>query len=65
MQDHHCKPVCQSFETTFCPRCGKADRAKLKGVRVMGFVGVQNSTSPKIEEFFATGDPTVFAPQRV
>lgn len=56
-----CTPVCESFESTFCPRCGRADRAKLNGVRLMGAVGVLNSSSPAIEEFWATGDPEVFS----
>lgn len=55
----YCKPVCQSFQTTFCPVCGRADKETLKGVRVMGFVGVAHTLSPRVEAFFETGDPTV------
>jgi len=36
----------------FCPDCGKViDPKGLKAVRLMGFVGVVHSTSPKIEAF--------------
>jgi hypothetical protein len=41
----------------FCPVCGKADTGALKRVRLMGFVGVAHSTSPKIEAFLDSGDP--------
>jgi hypothetical protein len=60
MDNDYCKPVCQSFETTFCPVCSRADRTKLGRVRLMGPIGVAHSNSPKIEEFWATGDATVF-----
>jgi hypothetical protein len=44
----------------FCSECGKlVDRDGLKRVRVVGFHG-RSSTNPKVEEFFATGDPAVF-----
>jgi hypothetical protein len=47
--------------TMFCGLCGKVrDRGALRRVRLMGFTGGQ-STNPKVEEFFATGDPSVFA----
>lgn len=64
MRDQYCKPVCQSFESVFCPDCGRADKARLKTVRLPGFVGVQHSTSPRIEEFWATGDPDVFTARK-
>jgi len=48
----------------FCPVCGKLlDRAGLESVRLMGPVGVFHSSSPKTDEFFATGDPSVFEKQ--
>lgn len=56
-----CQPTCPEHSTVFCPLCGKADRAALKRVRLMGLVGVQHSTSPAIEQFWETGDPQVFA----
>lgn len=44
----------------FCV-CGKVkDQAALKRVRLMGFHGNQ-STSPAMEAFWASGDPTVFS----
>lgn len=59
--------TCARCETTtdtrtlFCPGCGALyDRDELQRVRLMGAVGVAHSTSPKIEKFFATGDPSVF-----
>ena len=54
------KPRCNPCPTTrnvFCPVCGKADTGALKRVRLMGFVGVAHSTSPKIEAFLDSGDP--------
>lgn len=57
VKDHHCD-VCPPFTTVFCPVCGKADRTSLGRVRLAGFVGVAHSTSPAIERFFATGDPS-------
>ncbi len=58
----HCSPTCQPHPNrTFCPSCGKADRSVLNTIRLPGFVGVVHSTSPKIEQFWETGDPTVFS----
>jgi len=52
-----CEPR-PSTPPMFCPTCSKVvDPNGLRAVRVMGFVGVQHSTSPKIEAFFETGDP--------
>jgi hypothetical protein len=49
----------------FCCDCGRVlDREGLRRVRLAGFVGVQHSTSPKIEEFWRTGDPNVFDVKR-
>lgn len=49
-------------DRVFCKACGKVlDPAVLKSVRLMGPVGVGHSTSPKIEEFWATGDAEVFS----
>ena len=46
---------------TFCPVCGKLkQRDVLESIKLPGFVGVAHSTSPKIAEFWASGDPTVF-----
>jgi hypothetical protein len=54
-------PRCATYNarpTTFCESCGKViNRARLEGVRLMGPIGVQHSTSPRIEEFFRTGNP--------
>lgn len=45
----------------FCDDCGKlVDRAGLRSVRLAGAIGVRHSTSPSIEKFWATGDPSVF-----
>jgi hypothetical protein len=44
----------------FCPLCGRADKEALRTVRLPGFVGVAHTNNPKIQEFFATGDPDVF-----
>lgn len=57
----YCAPQCPPHRTVFCPTCGRADKAKLKTVRLPGFVGVIHSTSPKIEQFWETGDPSVFS----
>lgn len=44
----------------FCPTCGKVKSlADLRSVRLPGFVGVAHSTSPAIEEFWATGDANI------
>lgn len=57
-----CGHANESARRLFCEECGKLlDRDGLRGVRVPGFVGVLHSTSPKIEEFWRTGDPAVFA----
>ena len=46
--------------TLFCGICGKErNRGDLKRVKLMGFVGTEQSTSPKIEAFWASGDPNV------
>lgn len=59
--------TCARCETTtdtralFCPDCGALyDRDELQRVRIMGPVGVAHSNSPKIAQFFETGDPAVF-----
>jgi hypothetical protein len=61
-------PRCHTFDpepTTFCANCGKVlDVERLRGVRLMGPIGVQHSTSPRIEEFFRTGDPDVLSPAK-
>ena len=45
----------------FCSDCGKERQpGSLRTVKMMGFVGVAHSTSPKIASFLETGDPTVF-----
>lgn len=45
----------------FCPSCGAVvDLEGLRGQRIVGFVGAQ-STNPKVEQFWETGDPSVFA----
>lgn len=59
-------PRCKHPATTgrlFCVKCGKlTDPAGLRSTagRLLGPVGVVHSTSPKIAEFWATGDETVF-----
>lgn len=60
MDKTYCAPACEPHATTFCPACGRADQGKLKRVRLMGPVGVLHSNSPKIEQFWETGDPSVF-----
>lgn len=46
----------------FCGSCGSVfDRSELGRVRLMGAIGVQHSSSPTIEKFWATGDPSVFS----
>ena len=51
--------------TIWCPQCGKSfDPEKTR--EVLGSVGFKNftggsSTSPKVEKFWETGDPSVFA----
>lgn len=57
----HCEPDCQPFSTVFCPACGHADKKALRRVRLMGPVGVEHSNSPKIQQFWETGDPSVFS----
>lgn len=52
--------VCEHDQgrTLFCGICGKERQAgDLKRVKLMGFVGVENSTNPKIEAFWRSGDP--------
>jgi hypothetical protein len=53
-----CQPSCPPHTTLFCPTCKQAKPEDLSSVRLMGFVGVKNSTNPKIERFWKTGDPT-------
>ena len=60
MNKTYCQPACEPHRTTFCPMCGKADKGALKKVRLMGPIGVEHSNSPKIEQFWQTGDPSVF-----
>lgn len=44
----------------FCSTCGKLkEPGSLRKVRLQGFIGTA-STSPKMEKFWATGDPEVF-----
>lgn len=48
--------------TLFCSICGRErEKGSLKRVKLTGFVGVHQSTNPKIEEFWRTGDPSVFS----
>lgn len=45
----------------FCEECEAVlDKSALRGVRLMGPVGVIHSNSPSIAEFWETGDPSVF-----
>lgn len=41
----------------FCPECGAAKKDELATVKLAGFVGVQHTTSPAVEQFWQTGDP--------
>lgn len=50
---------CPPRTTIFCPICRKADRTALRSVRLGAFIGGQ-SLNPRMEEFWATGDPEVF-----
>lgn len=44
----------------FCSECGRLlEPGSLRSIRFQGFLGCQ-STNPKMEEFWATGDPEVF-----
>ena len=46
--------------TLFCGWCGKErNKGDLKRVRLMSFVGVEQSTNPKIQAFWDSGDPNV------
>jgi hypothetical protein len=48
--------------TIFCERCGHVLKdGALRTIRIAGFVG-RASLNPKMDEFWATGDPEVFAP---
>lgn len=48
-------------QNMFCGACGKVlDRAALQRVRLMGAVGLRHTSSPTVERFFQTGDPSVF-----
>jgi hypothetical protein len=48
--------------TLFCQHCGLApDKQAVRSVRFGGFTG-RASTNPKMEQFWATGDPSVFDP---
>lgn len=59
--NRYCEPSCdESQRTNFCGVCGRALPGRLEKVRLAGFVGVMHSTSPKIEQFWETGDPSVF-----
>ena len=45
----------------FCDRCGKLKEAgSLARVRFQGFLG-KESTNPKMEQFWETGDAEVFS----
>lgn len=59
MDGNYCT-TCPPHESVFCPVCGRANRHDLRRVRLMGPVGVAHSNSPKIEQFWRTGDPSVF-----
>ena len=62
MNCSRCGHVNEESRRLFCQSCGKLlNQEVLKSVRLPGFVGVAHSTSPKIEEFWQTGDPAVFA----
>jgi hypothetical protein len=60
MATNRCESCPDHPDRVFCPVCGRADQEALHSVRLAGFVGVLHSTSPKIEEFWQTGDPSVF-----
>lgn len=46
----------------FCVTCGQVlDRAALRSVKFRGFTGPA-SVNPKVEQFWATGDASVFDP---
>ena len=56
------KAGCSQPATTnlFCPACGKLlERGSLRRVRIEGFHGPE-STSPRMEAFWNTGDPRCF-----
>lgn len=56
-----CEKCGATGDRVFCPQCGGIiDRPALESVRLMGPIGTQHSNSPKIEEFWATGNPDVF-----
>lgn len=56
-----CGHTNSDIKRIFCEDCGKlVAKGDLTRVGVLGFVGVGNSTSPAIQEFWATGDPSVF-----
>ena len=60
-----CQPPPGHRSGIWCPQCGKSfdpekTRAVLSSVGFKNFTGV-DSTSPKVEEFWQTGDPSVFA----
>jgi len=62
MRCPRCGHVNAEARRLFCEQCGKAlDPDGVRSVRLAGFVGVLHSTSPKIEKFWSTGDPSVFA----
>jgi hypothetical protein len=45
----------------FCPSCGRVvDRERLIGLTIQGFRGPA-SLNPKVQKFWRTGDPSVFA----
>lgn len=60
MKKPRCEPTCPPHRTTFCPVCEHAEPGALGRVRIMGAIGVVHSSSPKIEKFWETGDPSVF-----
>jgi len=63
MNDRHSNCPNSGGSTTFCPDCGliQADRNAV-AKRLKGGIGPY-SNSPKMQEFFETGDPEVFAPK--
>jgi hypothetical protein len=55
-----CRAGEHTGETLFCTTCGKTKEPDaLKSVRIVNFHG-RFSTSPAMEAFKATGDPSVF-----